>query len=1070
MRLLNTIITVLFFAASAIAADGGEEALVPRPVRVEVVPARDTLVRAGETIFFRAAAYDSLGNVIRGLSFTWSLVPSADTVGYMTGSTFTATKVGSGRVRATSQGVSGASGLITVRHGNLSRIFLDLSSEQLARMPLITSAEVIFYDAYDNLVADHDLTADPVTLAISPGQLQPHVIADNSQQIGGVLRLLDLGVRHLGSSSVADVSASSHGISSQIVETSFNGYDLVSVTNADGSPVEVVYEGSEQPIRVVVVSNGTMVPSEPVRVSAGFKSGGDVSTVSLTGGAGGRTDTVLVSLPTHDQSVAEDAVLVRLEADYVIAARSYTTVDTRDVPIKVVQLPKFTVSPGSVGPDAIYAGEPCVTSFEVFAPSFSGPVDSTTLVIELAETKGGAALTTVFSGRPEPESFEKEVIRYGGIQSLLSPAVQIKPGWYWFKFYYRLHSAGLAYALEDNYPDSIYVLPQMNFGYASGTLSPTLVYAGAEASFGFAISVEGDRPVNFYPEQSLLTVTGVGYRVSTSLASTSSSLHPGLNEVAGQEVFIPASQLGQALSVSLSLAYSVVSVVPTLVFASDFGGERVTVQERPVVQIVSVDAAAPNKPKVNAGQAFQIVCRVNNPVGRDTGPVTLGLTSDGQSQVPPGVTIPNIPAGQTVDALFDVVAAHEPSAAEVFSVEILSENIAHLPHIDNTALIEIERSAELVLAYDLLGLDRKIIPRGREFGLVVEIVNLGDADATEGKYVLTTGGVDFGGGDSLAGSFSADQHLGFTFKAPSFDTVATFRFFVVEVPLDKNSLQPAKMTQQSFEFDVRVETLDADLVIEPTPSSSRLILPGRRAELFSLGLTNLGLSANTRVRLREISVLFTDQEQQPISAGSLVVAGQTGFFEGGLMVTIAATGDNRAVLTFEDLVIEPSETRILQFEAVVKQAGVKSFNVGLDRTQIEVVFVQGPNQGTAPTILSSVEDRYLVNATFALKRQDLQASLVIQDNPFNPELSPAVLSYELTEPSAIEFRVFALSGEEVYSRDFPEGSAPTAVGENLITWDGRNNRGGLVLNGIYICSIKVVKTGQTARTKLALVK
>jgi hypothetical protein len=111
-----------------------------------------------------------------------------------------------------------------------------------------------------------------------------------------------------------------------------------------------------------------------------------------------------------------------------------------------------------------------------------------------------------------------------------------------------------------------------------------------------------------------------------------------------------------------------------------------------------------------------------------------------------------------------------------------------------------------------------------------------------------------------------------------------------------------------------------------------------------------------------------------------------------------------------------------------------------------------------------------VNTTFAFKGQDLPASLVIQDNPFNPEVSPAVLSYELTAPSAIEFRVFTLAGEEVYSRDIPEGAASTAVGENLVTWDGRNNRGGLVLNGVYICSVKVVRTGQVARTKLALVK
>ena len=70
----------------------------------------------------------------------------------------------------------------------------------------------------------------------------------------------------------------------------------------------------------------------------------------------------------------------------------------------------------------------------------------------------------------------------------------------------------------------------------------------------------------------------------------------------------------------------------------------------------------------------------------------------------------------------------------------------------------------------------------------------------------------------------------------------------------------------------------------------------------------------------------------------------------------------------------------------------------------------------------------------------------------------------------VEFRVFTLTGEEVYAKDLPEGSEGARLGENDIPWDGRNNAGHMVRNGVYIVSIKIVRTGEYARMKVAVVK
>ncbi|MDH4156529.1 MAG: hypothetical protein OEW00_04555, partial [candidate division Zixibacteria bacterium] len=570
--------------------------------------------------------------------------------------------------------------------------------------------------------------------------------------------------------------------------------------------------------------------------------------------------------------------------------------------------------------------------------------------------------------------------------------------------------------------------------------------------------------------QSAVSVSGSAFSASASLAAPQDALLPGPNSVLSEGLFIPASQLGQVLHVVGTISYSVLSDQPTFVFATDFDQQQIPVEQLPVLQILTVDAIAPNTPRVNTGQEFSISCRLTNLGSITVGPVVLSLTSDGTSVFEPEQTLASLAAGETVDVSFDVVASDQASTAEVFRAEILPDGFTHLPYHDNTALVQIERPAELVLGYRLLGLEKSVISWGREFGLVVEIDNIGDAETTDGTYLLTTGGVDFDGGDSLTGDFTVGEHVNFTFTAPSYDTSVTFTFTVVDVPLDKNSRSQAVVPQRTLEFTVTVESLEADLQIEPELLGEKLILPGRSKELFALNLENLGLSSNTRIGLRDLNLRFFDGDGKPLPAADVIVVGATGFIENGIKVSVAAAGEDRAEFTFRDFVIEPNQSRLIVLRAEIKPLAVQSLKVQLNREDFRAAFVQGPNAGLSPTIVSSIEGPYLVDSDFALKRQDLRSSLVAKNNPFNPDVEPAVFSYELTEPSRVEFRIFTLTGEEVYSRDFLEGSDYGRVGEHFVEWDGCNDKGVPVLNGVYVALVRVNKTGESARVKIALVK
>ena len=74
----------------------------------------------------------------------------------------------------------------------------------------------------------------------------------------------------------------------------------------------------------------------------------------------------------------------------------------------------------------------------------------------------------------------------------------------------------------------------------------------------------------------------------------------------------------------------------------------------------------------------------------------------------------------------------------------------------------------------------------------------------------------------------------------------------------------------------------------------------------------------------------------------------------------------------------------------------------------------------------------------------------------------------------VKFRIFTLTGELVWSRDFTEGDPQTRPGlhttdSQAVEWDGLNDRGHKVLNGVYVLVMQT-GDGRVSKTKIAVVK
>jgi len=385
-------------------------------------------------------------------------------------------------------------------------------------------------------------------------------------------------------------------------------------------------------------------------------------------------------------------------------------------------------------------------------------------------------------------------------------------------------------------------------------------------------------------------------------------------------------------------------------------------------------------------------------------------------------------------------------------------------------LVTIQTPADLELTYTLFGAAGGLVDQSTGFGLTVEIVNSGQGSTTDGEYLLTTGGIDFGVADSLRGTITVGRHVEFQLMSPAVDTTTEFVLQLTQRPLDKNTGEPAALDPVSLTIPIRVESQDADLLVEAIPLGSNLVSPGQTKELFRLDLTNRGVSTITGIRLESFGVALRGRDNQPLTVSSYIDPTRTSVTEDGAEVPATVSVRDKLLIEFGDFELESGETRSLVLTATFIKLMSGGFTLTFESSDIAAVFSGGSQDGRPVRIASASGSSFLLSREYVVRGHSLSESFVIEDNPFNPENQPARFSYELSEPSSIEFRVFTLTGEEVFARDVSEGLAGAVGSEQEIRWDGRNGSGNMVANGVYIVSIKIVRTGEQALMKVAVVK
>ncbi|MBN2001250.1 T9SS type A sorting domain-containing protein [candidate division KSB1 bacterium] len=106
------------------------------------------------------------------------------------------------------------------------------------------------------------------------------------------------------------------------------------------------------------------------------------------------------------------------------------------------------------------------------------------------------------------------------------------------------------------------------------------------------------------------------------------------------------------------------------------------------------------------------------------------------------------------------------------------------------------------------------------------------------------------------------------------------------------------------------------------------------------------------------------------------------------------------------------------------------------------------------SLYGPVDDSFVKEKNVAVHRQfTLHQNY---PNPFNPVTQ---ISYSLSELQNVTLNIFNSSGQWI-TKLIDKQQGP---GEYIVQWDGRDNRGSIVSNGIYLCKLECEGFSQTCK-------
>jgi len=431
-------------------------------------------------------------------------------------------------------------------------------------------------------------------------------------------------------------------------------------------------------------------------------------------------------------------------------------------------------------------------------------------------------------------------------------------------------------------------------------------------------------------------------------------------------------------------------------------------------------------------------------------------------------------------------------AVEKNTGEALSQTSNMLP-------IEVQRRAVLRLE----GVQRAYrLSQKQRFDVSVRVVNTGEAPVSgSGSVRIELNGILLAPGETSEKSFSLgankDTRITWKLMAPDSNINTLMNITFGQLPQDANTNAPVDVHPDSNRVVIDVNMIPKRLIVEKLEDiipESNYVQGQKDVAVLGFSMSNPQIDDTLYVKKVLISLRNPAEGNRPyadlvnmISRIKVVslkyyrellkkkAAGQIPDIFADVPVT--DTTANPASVPFnvnQDVLLPGEKHELVVLFDIAQNAPNRNFHVGLDGV---VAFQKFAGDFYSVEVTDSIGNpidtlnNKLQSQSISVVPSDPKKSFGNYPNPFGLRDEYTKFVFYLESPADVELRIYTLLGELVWKKE--EKGLQKGLYDGKIVWDGRNERGYRVLNGVYLAVLRVkYQNGETKmfKTKVAFIK
>jgi hypothetical protein len=367
-----------------------------------------------------------------------------------------------------------------------------------------------------------------------------------------------------------------------------------------------------------------------------------------------------------------------------------------------------------------------------------------------------------------------------------------------------------------------------------------------------------------------------------------------------------------------------------------------------------------------------------------------------------------------------------------------------------------------------------LVTRSMEFQVATAVVNAGGAgvDTTGARVrIAVPSGYALLPGESPLRSFAPGDSLSWWMRAPDAPTGRVDNVVVsIETPYpdDENTGRPALVSVPTTSVGIQTEEAALTIANVTSPDVPPRVVPYGERDLLVLRFLLENLSTERAV-LQSLALTVLDRNGSPVGRVSSVLSGLRVL--GRTPSDPADLGSNPALVTWSvpDTLDPAGRDTLTVFLDVSRSPALPEFRITTaDPSDVRVIdLVSGGSVGVGlagpGTFAQALSSRPVV-----LMSRSFEDYTHNYPNPFRAGSEATRIAYYLDRDGPVTIEIFTLLGDPVWKRDFAPGDPEARIGPREVLWDGRNEDGRVVRNGLYVC--RVSAPAGTAVFRIAVAK